>query len=58
MIVGIALALGLGIEAAPDILQFIPSQLFKNILGSSLVVSFLIVFILNIIIPKDDTPEN
>ena len=57
MIVGIALAIGLGIDAAPDILQFVP-QLLRNIFGSSLVVSFLIVFILNLIIPKDDTPEN
>ena len=56
MIVGIALALGLGIDAAPDILQFVP-QLFRNIFGSSLVVSFLVVFVLNIIIPKDDTPQ-
>ena len=56
MIVGIALALGLGIDAAPDILQFVP-QLFRNLFGSSLVVSFLVVFLLNILIPKDDTPE-
>ena len=57
MIVGIALAIGLGIDASPEILQFVP-QLLRNIFGSSLVVSFLIVFILNLIIPKDDTPEN
>ena len=57
MIVGIALAIGLGIDAAPDILQFVP-QLLRNIFGSSLVVSFLIVFVRNLIIPKDDTPEN
>ena len=57
MIVGIALAIGLGIDAAPDILQFVP-QLLRNIFGSSLVVSFLIVFVLNLIIPKDDTPED
>ena len=57
MIVGIALAIGLGIDASPEILQFVP-QLLRNIFGSSLVVSFLIVFVLNLIIPKDDTPEN
>ena len=57
MIVGIALAIGLGIDAAPDILQFVP-QLLRNIFGSSLVVSFLIVFVLNLIIPKNDTPED
>ncbi len=57
MIVGIALAIGLGIDAAPDILQFVP-QLARNIFGSSLVVSFLIVFVLNLIIPQDDTPAD
>ena len=55
MIVGIALALGLGIDAVPDILQFCP-QLVRNIFGSSLVVSFLVVFLLNIIVPEDDSP--
>ena len=57
MIVGIALALGLGIDAVPSILQFCP-QLVQNIFGSSLVVSFLVVFLLNIIVPKDDSPAN
>ena len=57
MIVGIALAIGVGIDAAPAILQFCP-QLIKNILGSSLMVSFLISFILNIIVPQDNTPED
>ncbi|HIS48102.1 MAG TPA: purine/pyrimidine permease [Candidatus Scybalocola faecigallinarum] len=56
MIVGIALAIGIGIDSVPSILQFCP-QLLQNILGSSLVVSFLIVFILNIIVPKDDSQE-
>ena len=53
MIVGIALAIGLGIDASPEILQFVP-QLLRNIFGSSLVVSFLIVFVLNILVPEDD----
>ena len=57
MIVGIALAIGIGIEAVPDILQFCP-QLVKNILGSSLMVSVLIVFLLNIIVPEDNSPAS
>lgn len=57
MIVGISLALGLGVDAAPEILQFVP-PLLQNIFGSSLVVSFLVVFVLNMIIPKDDTKES
>lgn len=52
MIVGIALAIGVGIESNPTILQFLP-QLAKNILGSSMMVSFLVVFLLNIFIPDD-----
>lgn len=56
MIVGIALALGIGIDAAPEILQFVP-QLLRNIFGSSLMVSFLVVFLLNIIVPEDHTEE-
>ncbi len=57
MIVGIALAIGIGIDAVPDILQFCP-QLVQNILGSSLMVSFLIVFLLNLIVPEDDSPAS
>ena len=57
LIVGIALAIGVGIDAVPDVLQFCP-QLAKNILGSSLMVSFLIVFILNIIVPEDNSPAD
>ena len=56
LIVGIALAIGIGIDSVPSILQFAP-QLVQNILGSSLVVSFLVVFILNLIVPKDDSEE-
>ncbi len=53
MIVGIALAIGVGIESNTAILQFLP-QLAKNILGSSMMMSFLVVFILNILVPDDD----
>ena len=55
LIVGIALALGIGIDTVPDILQFCP-QLVQNVFGSSLMVSFLVVFLLNIIVPEDDSP--
>ena len=33
--------------------QFLP-QLAQNILGSSLMVSFLVVFLLNILVPDDE----
>lgn len=56
MIVGIALAIGIGIDSVPSILQFCP-QLIKNIFGSSLMVSFLIVFFLNLIVPEDNSAE-
>ncbi len=55
MIVGIALALGTGIESVPTILQFCP-QLVQNIFGSSLMVSFIVVFLLNILVPEDNSP--
>ena len=54
MIVGISLALGVGISSVPSILQFLP-QLAQNILGSSLMVAFLVAFVLNIIVPEDDS---
>ncbi len=54
MIVGIALALGTGIESVPAILQFCPT-LVRNIFGSSLMVSFIVVFLLNIIVPEDNS---
>ena len=56
MIVGIALALGCGIGSVPEILQFMP-QIVQNVFGSSLVVSFIVVFLLNIIVPQDDSEE-
>ncbi len=56
MIVGISLALGIGIDAAPEILQFVP-QLLRNIFGSSLMVSFLVVFLLNLIVPEDKSSK-
>ncbi len=57
MIVGIALAIGVGIESVPTVLQHLP-QLARNILGSSLMVSFLVVFFLNLIVPEDNSPAN
>ncbi len=57
MIVGIALALGTGIESVPSILQFCP-QLIQNIFGSSLMVSFIVVFLLNILVPEDNSPAD
>ena len=48
MIIGISLAQGIGIGNVPEILQFMP-QIVQNIFGSSLVVSFIVVFVLNLI---------
>ncbi len=53
MIVGIALALGVGVSS----LQFFPEEV-QNIIGKSpIVLSFLTAFLLNIIVPKDDSKE-
>ena len=57
MIVGIALALGVGISTVSASLQFFPTDV-QNIIGKSpIVVSFLVSFLLNIIVPKDDSVE-
>ena len=53
MIVGIALAIGVGIESNTTILQFLP-QLAQNILSSSMMVAFLVVFLLNILVPASE----
>lgn len=57
MIVGIALALGVGVSTISASLQFLPADV-QNIIGKSpIVLSFLVSFLLNIIVPKDDTQE-
>ncbi len=57
MIVGIALALGVGISTVSTSLQFFPVDV-QNIIGKSpIVLSFLISFILNIIVPEDNSEE-
>ncbi len=57
MIVGIALALGVGISTVSTSLQFFPIDV-QNIIGKSpIVVSFVVSFLLNIIVPKDDSVE-
>lgn len=58
MIVGIALALGVGISSVTASLQFFPVDV-QNIIGKSpIVLSFLIAFILNIIVPEDNRKED
>lgn len=60
MIVGIALAVGMGLYMQPRSLQFFP-QLVRDILGGSpIVLCFLIAFTLNILFPagaEDREPE-
>lgn len=57
MIVGIALALGVGISTVSSSLQFFPVEV-QNIIGKSpIVLSFVISFILNIIVPVDNSKE-
>lgn len=57
MIVGIALALGVGISNVSASLQFFPVDI-QNIVGKSpIVLSFLVAFLLNIIVPEDNSPE-
>ena len=53
VIVGLSLALGMGVGSVPEILQFLP-QVAQNVLGSSLAVSFIVVFALNLIVPEGE----
>ncbi len=53
IIVGLSLALGVGIGATPEILQFLPSTA-QSILSSSVVVSFVVSFLLNIVVPEQE----
>ncbi len=55
MIVGIALALGVGVSTVANTLQHFPADV-ANILGKSpIVLAFLVAFILNIIVPEDNS---
>lgn len=57
MIVGISLALGVGISTVSSSLAAFPTAV-QNIIGTSpIVLSFAVVFILNMIVPEDNTPE-
>lgn len=58
MIVGIALALGVGISTVSTSLQFFPVDV-QNIIGKSpIVLSFAVAFVLNIIVPVDNSVED
>ena len=55
MIVGISLALGVGVSSVSSSLQFFPVEV-QNIIGTSpIVLSFLVAFLLNIVTPVDNT---
>lgn len=58
MIVGISLALGVGISSLSMCLQYFPKEI-QSIIGTSpIVVSFLVAFLLNIITPEDHSQPN
>lgn len=58
MIVGISLALGMGVSMVSSSLQFFPQDV-KNIIGTSpIVLSFAVSFFLNLIVPEDKKEEN
>lgn len=58
MIVGISLALGVGVSTVANSLQFFPVEV-QNIIGKSpIVLAFLVSFILNIVVPEDNSEAN
>ena len=57
MIVGISLAVAVGLTNVPAIVGFLPAEVASVITGSPIITGFLISFILNLIVPADDTEE-
>lgn len=58
MIVGISLALGVGVSTVVNSLQFFPVDV-QNIIGKSpIVLAFLVSFVLNIVVPEDNSEAN
>lgn len=55
MIVGISLAVAVGLTNVPGAVAFLPQEVSSIITGSPIVLGFLLSFILNIIVPKDDS---
>lgn len=59
MIVGISLAVAVGLTNVPNAVAFLPKAIYDVVTGSPIVLGFLLSFILNIVIPKDDSmPED
>jgi len=57
MIVGISLALGVGVSSVSSSLQYMPEIAQKVIGGSPILVSFLVAFFLNILTPEQSSSE-
>ncbi len=55
MIVGISLAVAVGITNVPEAITFLPESVKGIFTGSPIVLAFLLSFILNIIVPEDNS---
>ncbi|WP_100065775.1 uracil-xanthine permease family protein [Miniphocaeibacter massiliensis] len=58
LVVGISLAIAVGFYVKPEVLgalNFIPEQIISVLTGSPIIVGFLVSFILNLLVPKDES---
>lgn len=57
MIVGISLAVAVGLTSVPGIVAFLPAEVAQVITSSPIIMGFVTSFLLNIIVPEDNTVE-
>ena len=57
VIIAVSLSFGLGLQAVPMALQFLPAT-FKILLGSGLLPVAFIAFVLNLLIPQEELPRS
>ena len=55
MIVGVSLAVAVGLTNVPAVLGFLPAEVASVITGSPIITGFVVSFLLNVIVPEDDS---
>ena len=57
MIVGVSLAIAVGLTNVPAVMGFLPAEVAGVITGSPIITGFLVSFLLNIVVPEDNSEE-